>query len=330
MSGLWIEAIRIRPWSAPSPGAGNARRAWTERRGILLELAGGGLTGEGEASPLPGYSPESLDAVERALRDLSPGARIDLSDPLASTRAAVERALPAELPSARFALETAMLTLAARALGVARHRLLGPRGSGPVRVAEVLTDLEEAVSRAEQLLAQGVAAVKLKVGRPGRLGDELAVVEAIRTRTPRLELRLDANRALGREAARRLWPRLGALGVAWVEEPLPPAEWAELPPGGPPLALDESLRGAAGRARAEGLRSGAIILKPAVLGGAVPCLELADRAPGAVPVASHLFDGPVAAAATADLALALPREAAQGLGLARAGGAVLSEPGGPR
>lgn len=48
--------------------AQNAKSTWTTREAIIVELRDGERFGRGEAAPLPGYSVETLDDCERALR----------------------------------------------------------------------------------------------------------------------------------------------------------------------------------------------------------------------------------------------------------------------
>ncbi len=88
-----------------------------------------------------------------------------------------------------------------------------------------------------------------------------------------------------------------------------------------PIAVDESLHGPHPEALLEALlrakRCSVVVLKPAALGGALRCIALARlaRHHGAAVVVSHLFDGPVALAAAAELALALGGSRAAGLAL---------------
>src|SRR5260221_11647862 len=52
-------------------GARSATLRWDARKGILLRVVGrDGLVGQGEASPLPGYSKDDLDAARRSLQRL--------------------------------------------------------------------------------------------------------------------------------------------------------------------------------------------------------------------------------------------------------------------
>jgi len=158
--------------------------------------------------------------------------------------------------------------------------------------------------------------VKLKLGEPGRLEQELeATVSLRRLLGPSIRLRLDANRSLGRGELERAWPVLEPLDIELFEEPgdLPPALLGALP-----LALDESLQGLTLEAVAERLRdqrARCLVLKPTALGGLTHCLALAELAQlhGASVVISHCFDGIYAWRAAAALALALPPGTAHGL-----------------
>ena len=59
--------LELRRVTVRSPRAQDARRSWPERESLLLRLSDeGGQRGLGEATPLPGYSPDRLDQVEAA------------------------------------------------------------------------------------------------------------------------------------------------------------------------------------------------------------------------------------------------------------------------
>ncbi|MEM6796038.1 MAG: enolase C-terminal domain-like protein [Acidobacteriota bacterium] len=318
--------------------ASNARRAWGHREAWLLEVRDeAGRLGVGEASPLPGYSPDSLEANGRALKRWCQSARgrafepATAAEPGRSGLGAVRRAvseLPADCPAARFAVETALLDLLGQRQERPLHRLLGA-GDHPRSLAALL-DLGAAqgeaplAGRIAGLRRLGIRHFKVKIGRPGAWESELrGLEEASAGLGPGERLRLDANGSL---PARGLEERLGQLAAfdpEFLEEPVSWPRLGELGDSPVPLALDEGLRhgwdAVAGWA-ASGPAS-VVVLKPMVLGGALACLELAARAAerGLSAVASHLFDGPIALQATAALALALPGEP-RAHGLARHAG----------
>jgi len=320
--------LALRRVSGPTAGAGNARSAWPERRGILLELHLGAARGLGEASPLPGYSRDSLPDVEAALARLDLVAlekalhRSELREALAASAALLPRALPA----ARMALETAVLDLRGRQQQRSAPLLLGAvHGAECALACLVGVPGNQALDAARRAVQAGYRDFKLKLGGNANLAADLAgLVGMRRVLGSAARLRLDANRGWSDAAARVACRQLEPLNVEFLEEPS--SSWtcpsaAGEPVGSGtriPLALDESLRGV-NATDLEPLvrrsRASVLILKPMLLGGLTHCLELGRRAAALhiEVVVSHCFDGPVALAAAGALALALPTRLAQGL-----------------
>jgi len=300
----------------PAPGG---QAGWTFRRGVRIRLHAQGLVGLGESAPLPGYSVETLSEVRAALVEV--GARelvVEPAAPVCECLARALRTIPSELPCARFGLETALLDLLSRLRGVPVHRLL--RGDAPpprLPVAALLMgeDVVDVVKEAGRALEVGAAALKFKLA-----GDRgWARVEAVRSALPDATLRLDFNQGLSRRALRPALERAARLGVELVEEPTQAWSWDHAAPPPCRVFADESLREQTARRElpsrvAAGELAGAV-LKPALLGGLSSCLELAEqvRAAGGECFVTHLFDGPVARAACAELALALGAGPAHGL-----------------
>jgi o-succinylbenzoate synthase len=296
-----VEVAALRPLAAelPRPLA-SATGRWRERRGVLLELRDGrGTVGVGEASPLPGHSPETLDACVAELAAL-PALALDLAAPLPPQLAAASAHL--ELPAARFAVESALLDLAGRRLGVPAHALLGPARPRPVALS-ALADGDDPVAAARAAWARGVRVVKRKIGPV-----DDGTVARLRDALPDAGLRLDANRSLPVEIAVARLAALAPLRPELVEEPCRDLRALDAPPV--PIAADESLLEGWPAAKVA-----AIVLKPALLGGLAWCLELATRArdAGVDVIVTHMWDGPVALAAAAALALALEPVRACGL-----------------
>lgn len=299
--------------------ARSAAGTWTERTGLTLLLEDdAGLAGVGEAAPLPGFSPDELAGAKAALVALL-GRTFPDAAPGDVVRALSDAAQSLPSPSARFALESALLDLWARQLRIPAWALLS--SSDGFDVPELSLSLwlpharDAAVAEAHRALARGVRAFKVKLDGRDASDPGLSILEALREKLGRdVELRADANQSLSAEQAHALGPRLAVLGVRWVEEPTTGAPHAEL---GLPVALDESLTGARpdfAEARAAGVK--ALVLKPSVLGGLSPCLDLASAAAphGITSVVSHALEGPVAAMAQAAFALALgPGRPADGL-----------------
>jgi o-succinylbenzoate synthase len=316
----------------PHP-ARNARVQWAERASCIITLkSDDGGRGQGEAAPLPDFSPDDLRDCERALatldlRDIA--TRLEPDQDLKGELCRASVRIPPNLPAARAALEAALLDLWARARGVPAWALLRPKGPPPAAraVAALLSgEPEQAVAQALSARARAFTTFKLKIGRAGALSRELAAVRALRAELgPSARLRLDANQALSAAEAKHYLPSFAACDLEFIEEPCPPRELAQLRSLALPLALDESL--ASGAQPQLGDR--ALILKPTLVGGVSACLELAQtaRALNAEVIVSHAFEGPLGLGLCAALALGIGSETlAQGLAPEGAGLDPLSLP----
>ncbi|MGB3053008.1 MAG: enolase C-terminal domain-like protein [Polyangiales bacterium] len=286
---------------------------------VLRLMRGDGTTGLGEASPLPGYSPDSIaEAAEELQRLADEPVQVD---PLASPLELLIDAFaahPLRHASSRFALETALLDWLGHTRAEPVHRVLGGDAERPaVPIADLVMTAESNSwhARTDELLADGATHVKLKIG--ANLDREIDALRAIRKAHPTLPLRLDANGRIPVAVLRQHAEALEALELELIEEPVAPEDWP-IALGLPlPFALDETLRDEAlSQQLLESGRIVAIVIKPMVLGGLRASFEIAERAAahGARYLVSHTFDGPIARAMTAELALALQTELAAGLG----------------
>lgn len=310
--------LELRLVTVATLGARDARRSWPERHCLLLRLTDAeGRSGVGEASPLPGYSRETLDDVQHGLRRVSVPRLASLLelDWSWATLSSVGELAANHLPSARMALETAALDLWGQRTQTAAPALLGAEVAATRHLAQLLGPASSPtlLHDARAALDVGYGCLKVKLGAPGALAAELAGLVALREHVgPHVSLRVDANGAWGAAELSHASAALRTLAIELFEEP-----GAALP-AGLPLALDESLQGASLEAAADALhrqKPRALVLKPMALGGLSHCFELARRARalGAEAVVSHCFDGPFAWRATAALALALPQGLAHGL-----------------
>lgn len=177
----------------------------------------------------------------------------------------------------------------------------------------------------EAVLDRGCRTIKVKVGGP--LDDDEARVSAVRNVLDASlgsgvgRIRIDANGAWTREAARDALRRLSPYDIEYVEQPCSSeSDLRDLHRASPiPIALDETLRTsddpeelAMQAARLHELGD-VVILKPAPLGGIAPALRIAETVDLPVVVSSSL-DSSVGLAVAVTLAGALDLEAACGLG----------------
>lgn len=290
--------------------------------GVLLQLLDTqGVIGQGEATPRANYSPDTQQACSNYLRGYQwrQLPRINLEQPLAVQIRDIVADLDATLPACRFAVETALLDLAGQHLNRPLPDLIAESGSGNcVALGALLPATGDVLKTAREALAHGITTLKLKVGdAPDRIEQLLAVLRAEFGDT--VAIRLDANQRLRPREARAYLHAWAHFDPEFIEEPVPFESLAALGTSPIPVALDESLQSDYVAAQLDTLldqgRVQAVVLKPMALGGALRCLDLSHRAreAGATVVVTHLFDGPVALAATAGLALAIEGVAACGL-----------------
>ncbi len=297
--------------------AGNARHRWPERGGWLLRLVDeSGAIGLGEASPLPGYSPDTLEETGEVLGQCLRRLPLRLAGRSLEDVESWLGGLPPLAPAARFAVETAVLDLLGQRL---RQPLAGLLGAGPESAPPPLaglvmaTEPEAALSEARATLARGARTLKVKVGRAGRFEQELEILALLRTEFGNdLALRLDANGQLAANDIDRCLEQLARCSPQLIEEPLSGLALAAIERSPIPLAADETLQRPRGWQELQPLIDRAllraIVLKPMALGGSLKCLDLAHQATerGVGVLVTHLFDGPVALAAAGALAQALP------------------------
>jgi o-succinylbenzoate synthase len=312
-----IPHLEVRAYRLP------LRRTWQSARGTLGSRAGwlvcargGGLAGYGDCAPLPAAGTET---PERALAALSHWRQAAEGKPLeAALRLVSGDRTPC--PAARFAVESALLDLAARREGLPLRHWLSPRPRDTVAVNGTLGTLGDLTPR---MLRDGIAAgfrvLKVKVGLR-EPGEELQRLAELAPHLPAgAGFRLDANGAWTRADAVRMIDGLNALPVESLEEPLREPEATHLrrlqSMARFPLALDESLH-----RPGHGIELGAIpvrriVLKPAVLGSVGLTLQMAEEAAGLgiQVVLTSLIESAAGIWTSLQLAAAVPSTLAHGL-----------------
>lgn len=203
---------------------------------FLVTISARGLSGQGETTPLPGYSSESPETV---MTDLNAWGRelvgLTLED-------ALERMSPRQR-AAPFAA-TAMITAVESALGrcPAEDRTL----TIPLLKTLYGQTPPELAAEVEAGLASGYTTFKFKVGWDP--DQDAARVQALqRALAGRGAVRLDANQGWNLEQARRFCRQIQPEGIELLEQPFPPDRWDWMAvlrrETGLPLMLDESIHG---------------------------------------------------------------------------------------
>ncbi|MEZ4294036.1 MAG: enolase C-terminal domain-like protein [Polyangiaceae bacterium] len=216
-----------------------ASKSRTVSESVLVTAERGPHRGHGEGCPREYQTGETLDSALTRLRAWSARPPEDL----AALREMASSADAARSPAAFCALETATLDLLARESMTTVESLLGePKEPSRFRYTTVL-GMRPGDALLDLLAPMGITDLKLKVG--DSVDADRALLAAVRRRVPAARIRLDANNAFGRDAARAL-AHLRALEGYWaVEEPLAPGHpeaTAHLACSlGVPIILDEAL-----------------------------------------------------------------------------------------
>lgn len=248
------------------------------REGFLLQIEDNDWNvGLGECAPLPGYSRESLEHAGTELQRLAralKNAEIDDHFPLESAATITEIETSS---SVRFAVESALVTLAAwkRAQPVAT--MFNEDFALDVPVNALLESRDIISSHLTQLSAGNCRAAKLKVGRQA-VDKDIELVRFVREQlSPDVSLRLDANRLWTFDQASRFAGGIAGCEIEYIEEPL--RDSSELPRfsksySGLPLAIDESTRDIAIDQIRTGDHFQAVVIKPTVVGGIARSFEI--------------------------------------------------------
>jgi L-alanine-DL-glutamate epimerase-like enolase superfamily enzyme len=210
-----------------------ARGVETENEVLWVELDHEGVTGHGEAAPIPRYE----ESARSALAYANEAAASIGDDPFALEE--IMASLPEREFAARAAIDGALHDLQGKLLGRPVHRLLGlPRGGPPTSWTVWLGDPDDMARRAEAV-GRRFERLKLKLG--ARDGLDVERVRSVRGVTG-APLQVDVNEAWTLDEALDALPQLAELGVEYCEQPLPEgdADGPEIKRASPiPIYVDE-------------------------------------------------------------------------------------------
>ncbi len=229
---------------------------------VQVELRHDGISGFGEAAPIERYG----ESAESALEFVRNAGELIGDDPWALEEIGARLAtLPGEY-AAKSAVDAALHDLCGRLAGEPVWRLLGLRRVGPPTSWTIwLGDPDDMARRAEKV-RERFRRLKLKLG--ARDGLDVERVQAVRGVVD-VPLQVDVNEYWTLDEALDNVPRLGALGVEYVEQPLPAGDQggATLKAASPvPIYVDEDCHTLADLPRCAG-RAHGINIKLAKSGG---------------------------------------------------------------
>jgi L-alanine-DL-glutamate epimerase-like enolase superfamily enzyme len=241
---------------------------------VQVSIEHEGVVGRGEAAPIARYEESAASALAFVSEH---GAACVGDDPFALEEIGVRLAAVPGEQAAKAALDAALHDLQGKLLGVPVWRLLGlPRVGPPTSWTVWLGDPDDMARRAERAAAR-FRRLKLKLG--GGDGLDVERVRAVRGVTE-LPLMVDVNEWWSLDEALDAIDQLAALGVEYVEQPLPAGD-----PGASelrrrsvlPVYVDEDCHTLADVAACAGIAHG-INIKLAKSGGIREAVRMAHAA----------------------------------------------------
>ena len=283
---VWLLELPLREPFAAAHGTTSTRELVVVR----VDTDRGHGWGECAALTEPTYTDEfaagAFSTIESRLAPLLVGTR--LAEPSAIDgraggdgrvgRAALDALAPVPgSPMAKAALEMAVLDVACRAASVPLAQRIGAdRSTVPAGAAIGLGPVAAVAERAAALAEEGFGRVKLKI-EPGH---DLAVVAAVRTAAPSVEVQVDANGSYGGQDVGTLVELAGA-GVEAIEQPFPVGDVdsavALVAAVTVPVVADEGAPSADAVEHLASLRAASgVSIKPSRIGGIGPAIEVRD------------------------------------------------------
>lgn len=238
---VWDTAVEVNQGSRNRYGG-----ASTLERVVVRLTNDDGAEGWGEAAPLMYITKETGSEMAALLREAAPRIREKEADELLA--ALDEVADFKGMGAARTALEIAAIDLATKLDQAPFSNIFGGHKRNAVALDAPIGLLspDEAVRKAEPLVAQGVTTLKVKSGVDAAADAER--IERLRERFgPGIKLRTDANGGFTPAEALRFTDRMVEIGLEHFEQPVLPAEekcidvFREIRARGMQVALDESL-----------------------------------------------------------------------------------------
>ena len=223
---LFIEHFALKPFTffLTRPFSIAHGAVLTQREGIILEIISrNGYMGCGEASPLVGVSQESLNSALHQLKCLERkwvGCAIPCSAKELCLRLETDIDRNNLHPSVVFALESAVLTLAAASHGISVAEFLGGKSPQIVKTACLIQgDVTTISTYGAQYAAEGYLTFKLKVGNRNIPLDVQKVKMLSHVIADNAKIRLDANASWTLDEAVTFSREIEKSKIDFIEEP---------------------------------------------------------------------------------------------------------------
>jgi O-succinylbenzoate synthase len=273
MGDLGLRSAEIRPYQLTFSDVGGTRYGQFKKGRIVRLVSDSGITGYGDASPLAGFSTDSVDDVDASWTWVTGNLAL-----LDGTNLEPFAQLP---PSLLFGIEQALLSIEGQRSNTSAAGVISAEHRQEISINGLIDcHPAEALARARLLIDAGCSCIKFKVAG----WDPTDGVRAIKNLRAGIgsdvAIRLDANRAWSYSRALRFLSELDDSDVSYIEEPLIDSTLL-----GPlsteisvPLAIDESIVGVQPGQLCEYSFAEYVIVKPTILGGIRRSLLFAKEA----------------------------------------------------
>ncbi len=295
----------------------------SERKGFIVSIKSqSGKIGIGDVSPLPEFGSETYEQAEERIAPMKIAMRVGIED--------IKHSLKNLLsdfnshPALKHGLEQAIINLLCNERNISIAELLGLRLKKEIAVNAAIGFLkpEEVTTRALQLVKEGFKTLKIKTGRED-FEDDFATINSIRKAVgENVKIRIDTNGKWSLEEAIKYLKRLENFSLEYAEQPVNSIEeFKELKnKTSIPLASDESIRDF--KTAEKFITEKAItfiVLKPMMLGGLLPTLEIAELAENnnIIPVITSSFESVIGRANAVIAAASVNSDIAHGLAVSR-------------
>jgi len=298
-----------------------AHGKFSDRKGFIISIRNSkGIEGIGDTAPFPEIGSESLQEAEKLLKNI----KFDIKIELTKIRESFKKLLNDydSLPSLKHGIEQALLNLICKEKNVTIDKLLELKLNKQINVNTAIGFLnkDEIINKAKLLFESGFKTLKIKTGRDN-FKDDYNCIKAVRDEFGNdVKLRIDANGKWELNEAVKYLSKLEDLNLEYAEQTVNSLdEFVNLKSETSVLlAADESIR--TKKAAEDFINKNAVdylILKPMIIGGLVPTLEIIELAEknNIIPVITSSFESAIGKANAVIAAATVKKKIAHGLAL---------------
>ncbi len=259
-----------------------AKSTLHSRKGIIITLKNKeGITGIGEAAPLPEFGSETFEQAEEAIKNFKLDLKIDINNFIES----LQENLPnlESLPAAKHGIEQSIINLICNEKKVNFFTLINRNFKKEINVNALIgfDSPQNTALLANDFMADGFKTLKIKIGRDN-FNEDLNCLNAVREfAKDKINLRVDVNGKWSLSQAKENMKFLEQYNLEYIEQPVNNIEdFIELSQISKiPLAADESIRNIKDAENFISRKAASVlILKPMMLGGVINTVKIMDFA----------------------------------------------------